>query len=527
MPSQVSPSKAAPSPSGQVPVPTPQSQVPLPSNVLQLKVPPSKVPPPQMPPSSQVPVPPPPSKAAQTKSPSPKVLPPWVPPSRQAPVPSREVLASQSKASQSKAPSSKVLASQAPPSRQVPVPSSRVSPPLSQIPSPQVPHVLVPPSQVPPVSDQIQVQVPPSDPPQSPSQTLAPPQDAKPTVAGPILKKWNALDVDRVYGGSKEERTYSQAFAKKMSSSSNSKPPFKVGTQIKREKEKGTLFQNSSSGHVSEEPEAAGAGFSISLEGHGLDQRGGEGGANGAAKVVAHQRKKAKRPDKSQTTIGLSLLSSQEGGNRPTIERGGTNTILMEVSGVGSRATASSEQGQTLLSQNTKESFMRKKKNYQSADDCEVVDRGSPRKPLQRSEALDESTTSSSITSAPVEMTHRRNKHRKDSKDRSKPQSHQTSRGGGGATLVVTDMDSPLSTGGASPQEQDSALLESQVHSNPDQALRTAHQSMASDDWTNKCEGMTMVMCLARHYPALLQPQLHFTLLAVQKEVKLYLGGSY
>lgn len=313
-----------------------------------------------------------------------------------------------------------------------------------------------------------------------------------------------------MYGGNKEERTYSQAFAKKMSSSSNSKPPFKVGTQVKREREKGNLFQSTS---VSDEPEAAAVPFSISLEGHSLDRGGGEGAVNNGGKAVTHQpRKKTKKPDKA----GSSLLSSQEGGNRPTIERGGTNTIMMEVSGVGSRAPANSEQGQTLLLQNTKESCIRKKKSY-STDDCEETDR----KLLRSEAALDESTGSSSIMSAPVEMTHRRNKHRRESRDKSKPQSHQTSRGGGGTMLVVTDMDS---SSGVSPQEQDSALLESQVHSNPDQALKTAHQSMASDDWTHKCEGMTMVMCLAWNYPTILQPQLHSTLLAVQKEVRHFLG---
>lgn len=342
-------------------------------------------------------------------------------------------------------------------------------------------------------------------------------------MAGPVLKKWNALDADRVYGGNKEERTYSQAFAKKISSSAN-KPPFKVPSQNRREREKGTVFQGVSMGHTPEEPVAV--PVSISLEGHGLD-RGGEGTANGT-KPPPQQKKKAKKPDihqapcRNQTTIGLSMLSSQEGSNRPTIERGGTNTILMEVSGVGSRNTTN--EPQTLLSQNTKESFVRKKKSYKSKDDHEVLDKtDSPQQPSSICSGNSEestSTMSSSISSAPVEMTHRRNKHKKrESRDRSKPQSHQTSRGSGVTTLTVSDMDSLLSAGGTSPQEQDGALLESQVHSNPEQALKTAHQSMACEVWSNKCEGMIMVMCVARHYPSLLLPQLHTTLLAVQKEV--------
>lgn len=350
----------------------------------------------------------------------------------------------------------------------------------------------------------------------------SPPQvDVKPTVAGPVLMKWNALDVDRVYAGGKEERTYSQAFAKKMSSSAN-KQPYKVLAQNRKEREKGTAFQGASvAGHTSEESETTPtAAFSISLEGRGLD-RGGDGATNGTK--APQQKKRVKKTDAHQThsknTIGLSLLSSQEGSNRPTIERGGTNTILMEVSGVGSRSA--NEAQTTLLSQNTKESFARKKKNYQTKDDYEIPDKSSPQQSSPfRSEASSESTstTSSSISSAPVEMTHRRNRHKKrEAGGRTKPQSHQTSRGG--ATLTVTDVDSPLSAGGTSPQEHDGALLESQVHSNPEQALKTAHQSMDSDVWSNKCEGITMVMCVARHYPTLLLPQLHTTLLAVQKEV--------
>ena len=59
-----------------------------------------------------------------------------------------------------------------------------------------------------------------------------------------------------------------------------------------------------------------------------------------------------------------------------------------------------------------------------------------------------------------------------------------------------------------------------QVHSNPEQAVRTALQSMSSEDWSSKCEGLGMIMCMARNYPHLLHPQLHTVILTINKEVR-------
>lgn len=369
------------------------------------------------------------------------------------------------------------------------------------------------------------------------------PLQAQVAAPGPVIRKWNTLDnADRVYSVGRDEKTYSQAFTKKMLNSSG-KSPYRIAqSQSKRERERGTAFQGQSLGHSSEaESETMVTAFSISLEGHGLE-RGAQGSTNGDDRGPPQQRKKQKKPElhgKNQTALNTSMFSSQEGSGRPTIERGGTNTILMEISGVGSRSGTS--EGQALLSQNTKESIIRKKQRYQSKDDHELLDKKPQPSTYSRMASDEGGNTPGTIASAPVEMAEKRNKHKKtmeghhhhhhrtskshfDSLDTPKSKAQSRGGGGGGGTLTITDMDTSLSsTGGSSPQEQDSVFIETQVHSNPEQAIKAAHQSMASEDWSSKCEGMTMLMCAARHYPNLLLPQLHSTLLAVQKEVRLSL----
>lgn len=352
--------------------------------------------------------------------------------------------------------------------------------------------------------------------------------------ATPVVKKSSA---DRVYGAGREEKTYSQAFTKKLLSTPN-KLPYKVIMQTKREKEKGAAPSQTSE---AQEPDPSVASFSISLEGHGLDR--GEGGAPPSRD--AQQKKRTKRPGvhpvqgKNRTTISSSLFASQEGSARPTIERGGTNTISMEVSGVGSRGSTS-ENKTSLLSQTTKESFIRKKQRYQSEEEEATNTQSSPlsysKKPSLYLDSSDTSLSSTNSTSAPVEGVHRRNRQRRGNEGSRTVRSHSEFGSGPSSrdaprgrsqvqqtnktTLTVADADSSFSSGGGnSPQEMDFALVESQVHSNPDQAVRIAQQSIASEDWSNKCQGIVMIICIARQYPNLLQPHLHPVLLAVQKEV--------
>ena len=314
---------------------------------------------------------------------------------------------------------------------------------------------------------------------------------------GPFSNKWNTLDADKVYGGGgggagggvgrdiREEKTYSQAFAKKLLNTSN-KPNHKASVQAKREREKGSFLGSSTAGHtVIEETDSTTLSFNISLEGHGLDH--GEGGNKDA---MQQQKKKVKKSEpssqshsKNRTTISSSLYGNQDGGTvRPTIEKGGTNTISMEVSGVGSRSSSISE-GPSLLSQTTKESFIHKKQKYQASEENsnsveqqeKTIKSNSAKKPPLPAEAS-ENIPSNNMVSAPAETGYRRSKHkhsggRTSSKfldvspqdtPRSKTQSNHTS-GSGRSSLTITEMDSSGGGSGGSPMELDNALLESQV----------------------------------------------------------------
>ena len=365
-----------------------------------------------------------------------------------------------------------------------------------------------------------------------------------------MVRKWT---VDRAYGGGgKEEKTYSQAFAKKLlSSPSKSKPPPAAVPPQPKQRERGekgqaaTIPSSSSSSSEPQESDTSLLSVNISLEGHGLDRgEGGPGNLAASGGRDSQLKKKGKRPgahptqSKNRTTISSSMFGNQEGtGARPTIERGGTNTISMEVSGVGSRGNAGegSIVKTTLLSQTTKESFIRKKQRYQAEEG--EVESGEPptslglftKPPAVLRESSETSVSTSNSTSAPVEGLHRRNRHKRSNDGSRNTKSHSEYRDPHRGrthhpkgTLMVTDMDSSLgSSGGSSPQELDLALLESQVHANPEQAVRMAQQSLASEDWSNKCQGMAMIMCIARHYPHLLQPHLHTVLIAIQKEVRI------
>ena len=348
----------------------------------------------------------------------------------------------------------------------------------------------------------------------------------------PITVKSNFLDVDKLYGIGKEEKTYSQNFAKRNLGTSN-KQLFK--TQAKREREKGVVVQGPSMGHTTSEEIV----MTISLEGHGLDR---ECGSN-----AGRDTQIVKKKSKNQTHSRNWSFGSQEGftERRPTIERGGTNTISMEISGVGSRSIS---EVPATLSQNTKESMIRKKQKYE--DDHEALEKkshstaiNSYKKPL--ASFGDPDTPISDSTSVPFEVNTRKSKPRRRSSEiivsatgklQLEPGSNSASASSSSASsavrslpnqsnkgnLVITDMDSSFGRRGnsCSPLELDSGLLETHVHANPNQAIKAALQSIANDDWSSKCEGISMVMCISAYYPNILQPLLHSVLLAIQKEVQ-------
>lgn len=364
--------------------------------------------------------------------------------------------------------------------------------------------------------------------------------------APPTTKKWTALDSEQVcaVGSVREEKTYSQAFAKK------DHTPTKTGGQAKRERS----ITHKNSATSSEEVDASSITINnISLEGRSIDREVG-----GASREL--HRKKSKKGDLYQTqsknriTISSSLFGLHEGvgERRPSIERGGTNTIVMEVSGIGSWNSSEShpQQISQQLSQSTKESILHKKLKQETANDdfeveekkshsamCSNATKKSPQVlPVLRGDQVEGTSTfttaNCSVASAPVETTHKRNRKKRSSSESTPSQALSPHQQHGDMppqnrsqsfskqhTLTVTDMDLPFGGRNGSPQELDQALLESHVHANPDQAVKTALQSLANDDWSNKCEGIGMIICMSLYYPSLLQAQLHVILSAVQREV--------
>lgn len=333
--------------------------------------------------------------------------------------------------------------------------------------------------------------------------------DSKPPI--PFPKKWNSID----YG--KEDKTYSQAFLKKLASTPAKLKPAgqKLSSQTVPQPlsyaEEGNTFNNV---------------HNISLEGRGLDQSGDK------PRETLHHKKKHRKdqsvPNKGRTAISTSLFQEGNGERRPTIERGGTNTISMEVSGIGSRNSAEQPQrpsqpaaiakNETASPKKTATDYDMSKKKSHSA----VYPNNSHESPLVVEEADVASNGSPAISSAPIDTTHKRNKKRKPSQT-SSPQKALGDKTALGSkhTHVWNDGDSQTGGMGGALMEMDLGLLEGHVHAHPDHAVKAALQSLAKDDWNSKCEGIGMVVILARDFPQILLTQLHQVLIALQKEVRI------
>lgn len=372
-----------------------------------------------------------------------------------------------------------------------------------------------------------------------------PPLQLQPSKTFPMMKRWNALDADRIYG--KEERTYSQAFVKKLLNSP-AKPLYRgTANQPKRERERGIVPTAAAEEQQQQHHDSSseGAITNISLEGHGLDRSevgtttaatassisAAAAATSNATNMNRGEKKRARKGD-PKNWLNLSSSRNQEGGpgeRRPTIERGGTNTILMEISGVGSRAvtdeggmavTTGGSNGPT----SNKEGRKRHKTTHWESEQEAGPDKKMYSATSSKKQAAEEINKDASfVTSAPAEGSLRRAKQKRDNNATTMMNNNDTNLrirrqpSNNRNTLTITDMDA--SFGRSSPQELDIVLLEGQVHANPDQAVKSALLSIASEDWNNKCEGMSMVMCVARNYPNSLQSHLHSVVIAVQKEV--------
>ena len=257
----------------------------------------------------------------------------------------------------------------------------------------------------------------------------------------------------------------------------------------------------------------------ISLEGHSLEK----GTENDGREV--QKKKSRKLSDHSKGNVPSKPRTSRSNSfaveglqRRPSIERGGTNMIDMEVSGVGSprRSGEGGSGPQTpSLSQATKESILQKRQKQleekQPGFESHSATYPSSKPPIPPQPATD------LTVSAPVRHVRNKQKHRSSSKTESgfAPAGDETPRGyGRNSSLAELDAST---TGGSLNGSQ---LEELNPFDNPERGLREAVQNISSEDWSAKCEGMLAVRRLAMFHTDTLLPQLHSVVMAVQEEVR-------
>ena len=271
----------------------------------------------------------------------------------------------------------------------------------------------------------------------------------------------------------------------------------------------------------------------ISLEGRSLEK----GTENDGREI---QKKKSRKlsdplkgnvPPKPRNTRSNSF--AVEGlQRRPSIERGGTNMIDMEVSGIGSPRRSgeggsgpqtprrSGEGGsgpQTpSLSQATKESIAQKRQKQleekQPGFESHSATYPSSKPPIPPQPA-------DLTVSAPVR--HVRNKHKHRSSSKAEPgftsAGDETPRGRHySRNNSLAELDSSTIGGSLN----GSQLEELNPFDNPEHGLREAMQNISSEDWSAKCEGLLAIRRLAMFHADTLLPQLHSVVMAVQEEVR-------
>ena len=365
-----------------------------------------------------------------------------------------------------------------------------------------------------------------------------------------ISPPMQAYDPDRTFTVD-SDKTYSMAFAKRQA-----KAAAAVAVQTKRDKTP---------------PQSVDTDPRMSLEGRSLDRDRGDPASS------SREGQAKKKPRKAEALKGnlpppklrSGLLGYEPGiERRPSIERGGTNTIEMEVSGIGSRGSSRGKENLAIvqdlpsssqsLSQphaaaatTTKENSGGRKRRKHSpvvagVEETDIAVAGvvqqsvgqyassTTKPPVPPTSMVQERSTNPSL-SAPI-----KNAQKKVKKNRQHSHHQASSQESGYGTTgdetpsrktsygtTVSDTYSSASSGGGgggngSPGE--SQLIELQPFINPEQGLRESIAKIASEDWSAKCDGMIGIRQLAMYHPGVLQPQLHSVVLAVQKEVRCMQG---
>ena len=328
------------------------------------------------------------------------------------------------------------------------------------------------------------------------------------SLTQPPTRRWNSdagikldsldLDLNRTYTVGSDENTAQHkeggSDVKSVYTSSAPRAP-------KKQSKAKSIKRNT---HL-EEPDAP-AAETITLEGRSFDRGEAEKETQPKKKPRKAEPPRGNAPPKPRT---VRLNSFGLEGQRPSIERGGTNTIEMEVSGMASLRGADGASNVPSLSQATKESIVRKRQKQLGESDSPKTYSGTytSSKPPLPPQPMD--------VSAPPQHVHQR-------KERDFQVHHAES------GYVTSGDETPKSQHGhrnsmdgvESTVTNGSPLEELYPFGNPEKALREALKDLAdSDDWSRKCDGLLAVRRVAMFHLDVLSPQLHPVVLAVQKEV--------
>ena len=242
----------------------------------------------------------------------------------------------------------------------------------------------------------------------------------------------------------------------------------------------------------------------VILEGWSLDQ-----GRNEAP--LDREQRHRQRSKKLEGGLPMKPRAGRAGslgpeGQRLSIERGGTNTIVMEVSGVGSPPPQPPMEP-------PRDSDARRKRRKRS-DPAQVEQCSGDLSSSQSKPPLPPSMEVGEDNGADVSSPQHLRPRKKHSKYAVRGREEVSGQYNGRQnSLEGTEM-------GGSPGHSKSNLVDLQPFLNPDHGLRESLDRLARDDWNDKCDGMLGVRRLAMFHIERLVPNLQTVVRAVRQEVR-------
>lgn len=201
---------------------------------------------------------------------------------------------------------------------------------------------------------------------------------------------------------------------------------------------------------------------------------------------------------------------------RPSIERGGTNMIKMEVNGIKSPPPIAEQQEHSSpVARDTREIHGRKQRKPEP-DFMFKEPLGQSKPPLPPTTTFPGEGLEHSDGGLP-EVPHPWKKHSKYAVTRSVKDESSVGHYSG---HWQNSGDGLREGGGVGGENQSPGDSELQPFSNADRGLRECLDQLENSDWNTKCEGLTAVRRLAMFHPEKLLSELHTVTLAVIEEVK-------